>query len=144
MKLGILKDRTAGFYIGIAAAVVALGSAVAYIATDLGDRTFSMAVFVLMLLAAVFVTVNVFWRDPLALLPSAFCAAASVGVQIYFSVPTVTDILNKVNFYGGNHTAAVVFPVLFLAAAVLFVAACFMRQYRDHIAVVYEDESARD
>ena len=43
------KNRTIGFYIGLAAAVIALVGAVLYIATDASDRTFTAVGFALML-----------------------------------------------------------------------------------------------
>lgn len=131
MKRLFLKEKTIGFYISLVAAVASLVTDIVYIVTDMGDRTFSMAVFILSLFAAVLITVNVLWRNPLGLLPSAICAAAAVGIQIYVSIPTITDIFNKVNFYGGNHMAAVVFPVLHLVIAILFVIACFMKNRKD-------------
>ena len=65
------KNRTIGFYIGLAAAAIAFVGAVLYVATDASDRTFSAAGFALMLVGAAVEIVVIFSDIKVAPLVSA-------------------------------------------------------------------------
>lgn len=126
--LNMFKDRTIGFWVSFAAGVLAILSAIIYIATDYGDPTFSTAAFALVLVAGVVqIVVLAFNFSVLLLLPVALLAAGC-GLHIYAAMPPITDIFNGVNLYGGNGELGIVFIVLFVVTAIAATVGCFMKQ----------------
>lgn len=124
----LLKGRTAGAWLGIAAAMAALAADIVYIATNYGDKTFSMAVFILVLAAAVMaVAAFVLPFADLSII-SCLLLAGGAGMQCYVSMPTISDIWNNVVFVGGDRLAAVLYLVLFCVCALALVVSQFLRQ----------------
>lgn len=122
------KGRTLGFYLALVVSAAALIADMIYYITDRMDRTFSMVVFILVLVGAILILLNVIFRSVYAILPTALCFAAAAGIQLYTSLYTIMDIINEVNFYGGNHLYAVLYLALFVGTAVLLMITCFMKQ----------------
>lgn len=127
----LFRKKATGFYLGILAAVAAVGLDVAYFALDYGDKTFSMAAFLLVLSAAVTQCVIVFldW-EVLPVFPPILMGAA-VGMHLYQSFPSISDLINKIVFIGGNSKLAVAFAIYFALAGVLFVIASFMKREKE-------------
>lgn len=112
----------------LASAVTAILASIVFIATDSGDRTFSILTFVFALTAAVVQLASVFLNfDFLAILPPWLYGVA-VGIHIYTGIPTVTDIFTNVNFYGGNAWAVFTFGGIFLVCGVSAIVNCFLEQ----------------
>lgn len=122
------ENRTAGFWIGLAAAIMVLVTDVAFVAVDASDRTFSWIVFGLMLAGCALHLMVVFTDLRLAPLFSSVFFGVGTALHIYVGLPTLSDIWNGVNFIGGNPTAVIVFGALFAAGMVLSMVSCFMEQ----------------
>lgn len=124
----MFKNRTAGFWVSFGAGVLAILSAIIYIATDFGDPTFSTAAFALVLVAGFAQIALLAFDSSLLLLIPVALIAAGCGLHIYAAVPPITDIMNGVNLYNGNGELGIVFIVLFVLTAALATAGCFMAQ----------------
>ena len=123
----LFKNRTIGFYIGLAACVIALVADIALIVLDYGDKTFSWIVFVFALIGVLSEILVLFFDwDFLTLIPSISLSIAG-GMQVYASLPTISDIWNNVIFIGGNQPAAIGFLIVFPVCAVLYIVSCFFR-----------------
>ena len=121
----LFENRQAGFWISLATAVLALASGILYIILDGTDRTFSLVCLILMLCGAA-VTVLIIWnRFSLASLVTSFCYSIGFAFALRQTLPSVSDVWNKVNFIGGNALMGSIFSGVFLLCAVLSVVACF-------------------
>ena len=124
----IFKGRTVGAWLGFAAAMAALAADVVYIATNYGDKTFSMAVFILVLAAAVMAMAAFVLPFADLSIISCLLLAGAAGMQCYVSMPTISDIWNNVVFIGGDRLAAVLYLVLFSVCALIAAISLFLRQ----------------
>lgn len=129
-----LKNKAAGSYLCLAAAVVALITAVVFLLTQataapLG-HTGTLPGITLLVGAVASV---IFFLVPVpfgALIQAAiYCAALyQMVVQLYF---VFADVINKVTFAGGNAGLCVAYMAGTFLAALLAVIACFLKQTRD-------------
>ena len=122
------KNRTVGFWIGLAAAFLMLIADIIFIITDYSDRTFSMVTFILILIGVageVLIIVKDFKFAPL--LPS-ICFGVAMSIHLYLGLPTLSDVMNGVNFIGGDPNAVIVFGAIFLIGTFFAIASCFMKQ----------------
>lgn len=126
-----VKDRTVGYWLALAASVIMLVADIIFIATDLGDRTFSYITFVFVLLGVAIEVVYVaFDKKYLDFLPiiSCVCYGVAVGQHWKLGLATLSDLWNGVNFVGGNYNAAIAFGVIFVVCTVAAIVSCFMKQ----------------
>jgi hypothetical protein len=64
-------------------------------------------------------------RFSLASLVTSFCYSIGFAFALRQTLPSVSDVWNKVNFIGGNALMGSIFSGVFLLCAVLSVVACF-------------------
>ncbi|MFA9376407.1 MAG: hypothetical protein ACERKZ_06600 [Lachnotalea sp.] len=122
------NNRTVGFRIGLIASCLMLIGDILFIITDHADRTFSMVTFILILIGVVgegLVILKNYKFTPL--LPS-ICFGVAMSWHFYLGLPTLSDIMNGVNFIGGNPNAVIVFGVIFLIGTLAAIVSCFMEQ----------------
>ena len=122
------KNRTVGFWIGLAAAFLMLIADIIFIITDYSDRTFSMVTFILILIGVAgegLIIVKDFKFAPL--LPS-ICFGVAMSIHLYLGLPTLSDVMNGVNFIGGDPNAVIVFGAIFLIGTFFAIVSCFMKQ----------------
>ena len=124
------KNRTVGFYIGLAAAVIALIGAILFVAIDGDDRTFTATGFALMLAGAVVEAVVIFADLKIVPLISTGLYIGGFALTINAALPSLSDVWNGVTFIGGNATLGVIFSATFLICAVAGIVACFMNERR--------------
>lgn len=132
-----LKNKAAGSYLCLAAAVVALITAVVFLTTQataapLG-HTGTMPGITL-LVGVVAAVILFFVPVPFGALVqvSIYCVALyQVVVQLYF---VFADVINNVTYAGGNARLCVAYMAGTFAAALLAVIACFMKQTQDDSA----------
>ncbi len=122
-----IKQSSIGFRVGLFGAMAGAIAAIAYIATDIGDRTFSWLVVALVFVGAALFVGNLFIKFPLLPLLASFCFSAATAYSVYLMLPTLSDIWNNVNFIGGNPVQAVVFTSLFFLCDVTTMIACFTK-----------------
>ena len=134
------KNRTIGFYIGLAAAAIAFVGAVLYVATDAADRTFSAAGFALMLVGAAAEIVVIFSDIKVAPLVSALLYIVGFALTVNAALPSISDVWNGVHFIGGNATLGIIFSVTFFISAAAGIVACFMNERAEKIRTA-DDEN---
>jgi len=125
------QNRTIGFWCGENAALLMLISDVAFAVLDHGDRTFSWFTFGMILAGVVFrflVLVSDFSVFPLL---SAVCFGTGLAWHLYLGLPTASDVVNGVNFVGGNFMMFLIFGIIFLVGTVMAIIACFTKQRSD-------------
>jgi len=126
----LFKDRTLGFWIGFLAASLMLVANIVFIIVNHGDRTFSFITFGLIIVGVL--------GELLVLLKNYFFApilpAVSFGVALsmhfYLGFPTLSDVVNGVNFIGGNPQAVIVFGIAFAIGTIAALISSFMKQSR--------------
>lgn len=133
------KNRTIGFYIGLAAAAIAFVGAVLYVATDASDRTFSAAGFALMLVGAAVEIVVIFSDIKVAPLVSALLYIVGFALTVNAALPSISDVWNGVHFIGGNATLGIIFSVTFFISAAAGIVACFMNERAEKIKTADEE-----
>lgn len=130
----MLKDRKAGFYISLAAALVALVGAVSYLivyfvtrdpVTGTWDRVFRLGVFGVMLGGAVVSVAGEFFRLHFAPIIAGVLFGLGLATHLTQAAYPIADVLTRVQFFGGNVTLAIVFSAIFAAAVILHVVAAF-------------------
>lgn len=133
--MNVFRDRTLGFWFGLVAAVLMLVGDVAFLLTDRADRTFSFLTFGLILLGVVWEVLILFvdWR--ILPLGCAVCYGAALSYHLFVGLPTLSDVVNGVNFIGGNPMAVVVFGAVFAVGTILALCACFMEQRKPVLTI---------
>lgn len=130
-----VKDKTVAYWLALAAAAVMLITDIIFIATDLGDRTFSLVTFFLVLLGVIIeVVYAVFDISFLDFLPILSCACYGVAVGNHWNLglATLSDVWNGVIFVGGNPQAALAFGIIFLIGTIAALVSCFMKQKKNN------------
>lgn len=116
--------------IALGTAIVLLIADIAFFIFDGGDRTFSYVTFFAGLGGAVFLVMHFLFSTKLDFIPLIASALLGIalGMHLFLGLPTLSDIVNGVNFVGGNSSAVVVFGSIFLVANISSVFICFMKQ----------------
>lgn len=128
-------NRTIGFWIGFVASLLMLVADVVFILTDGTDRTFSYITFGLILAGVVcqIFVVSCDWK--VMPLLCAVCFGSALSYHLFVGLPTISDVVNGVNFIGGNPTAVVVFGAIFAVGTLLTLCASFMNQRKPDLYV---------
>ena len=123
---GCFKNRTFGFYLSFGSACVALIVAIVYAIAASGDRTFSVAGFALVLVGAVTEVIVLFTDFKFGpIIPTVFIAAGT-SVTLVTCLPTLMDVLNGINFFGGNLGVAYAVPITLGVTVIAGCVASFM------------------
>ena len=128
----LFQDAKPGFWLSVAAAVIALVGAAAYViiymatAAETVDRVFSWLTFGLALGGAVITLAGETLRLPFTPILGGACFSVALANHLVETAYPLADVLTGVPFFGGNPTLAIAFSVVFGAAAVLNVIAAFM------------------
>lgn len=124
----LFKDRTSGFWIGFMAACLMLAADIVFIIFDYRDRTFSFVTFGLIIAgfaAELLVLIKNYYFAPLL---SSICFGVALSMHLYLGFPTLSDVVNGVNFIGGNPQAVIIFGIAFAIGTVASLISCFMNQ----------------
>lgn len=134
--MNIFKNRTIGFWIGLSSSIIMLISSIAFIIYDYGDRTYSHFTVLLIILGVLFELAIVFKNNIfLPMLPSIFFGAA-LSIHLYLGLPTLSDIVNGVNFIGGNASAVIIFGGLFIVGTIGALVSSFMKQTKEDNKII--------
>lgn len=128
-------NRTIGFWLGFGASLLMLVGDVAFIIMDGTDRTFSYITFGLILAGVLCQVLIVFFDLKVMPLLCAVCFGAALSYHLFVGLPTISDVVNGVNFIGGNPTAVVVFGGVFAVGTLLALCASFMNQRKPDLYV---------
>ena len=120
------KNRTVGFYLSMVSAMAALIIALVYVIVANSDRTFNLAGMIIIVIGALS-EVLVLFTD-LKFAPMVPTLLLSVGGAISFitCLPTMLDVLNGIQFFGGNLFIAEFVSFGMLAAILIGCVASFM------------------
>lgn len=120
------KNRTVGFYLSLVSAMAALIIALVYVIVANSDRTFNLAGMIIIVIGALS-EVLVLFTD-LKFAPMVPTLLLSVGEAISFitCLPTMLDVLNGIQFFGGNLFIAEFVSFGMLAAILIGCVASFM------------------
>lgn len=109
----------------IAGAAALIGS-VLYVVLDGSDRTFSLVGFIIGLAGAASTALALLTDIRFAPFVPAALYSAACALVLRVAVPSLSDVWNKVNFIGGNAALGMTFAGIYLLAAILGCAACFL------------------
>lgn len=129
-----LKNKAAGSYLCLVAAVIALITAIVFLTTQataapLGHTGTLPGITLLVGVAASVILFFVPVQFGALIQAGIYCAALyQVVVQLYF---VFADVINKVTFAGGNAGLCVAYMVGTFISALLAVIACFMQQTKN-------------
>ena len=120
------KNRTVGFYLSLVSALAALIIALVYVIVANSDRTFNLAGIIIIVIGALS-EVLVLFTD-LKFAPMVPTLLLSVGGSISFitCLPTMLDVLNGIQFFGGNLFIAEFVSFGMLAVILIGCVASFM------------------
>ena len=120
------KNRTVGFYLSLVSALAALIIALVYVIVANSDRTFNLAGIIIIVIGALS-EVLVLFTD-LKFAPMVPTLLLSVGGAISFitCLPTMLDVLNGIQFFGGNLFIAELVSFGMLAVILIGCVASFM------------------
>lgn len=120
------KNRSLGFYLALGTACLALVSAVLYIALDFSDKTFTLFGFIFALIGALsFILLFFIRKDYLTFVPTVLYSVAFAFVLRY-TLPSLSDVWNGVNFIGGNAFLGLAFSIAFLLTALISIVTSFI------------------
>lgn len=122
------ENRTAGFYIGLAASCIALVGAVLLLLIAGNDLTFSLPAFILLVCGGLSYGLVIFKEFKFAPMIPALLIALGTALHLEKGIPSVTDIINDIVYIGGNGWYCIYFGIVFLVATVLACVACYMRE----------------
>lgn len=131
---GIFKNRPAGYYVGLATAVLMVVGDILFIALDGNDRTFSFVTFAFVLAgSAVEILSSFLPRKIAAAAPIVVCACYGValGQHLMLALETLSDIWNEVTFVGGNAAMASAFLAVFAVGTIAAVVSAFLGRERE-------------
>lgn len=127
-----LKNRTIGYWLGLVAAVLAIVSAIAFIAVDYSDeKTFSLTAFIIMLVGGCSFLLVAFTKFQFAPIVPCALYIAGFSLELQATLPSLSDVWNGVNFIGGNGITGLVFTILFAVSAILSIVSNFMEQTKE-------------
>lgn len=130
---GLFKNAKPGLWLSLAAAALALVGSLAYLiiymatASPEVDRVFSGLTLGLMLAGAVVGAAGELMDLPFTPILAGGCFAVGFANHMVEAAYPLADVLTGVPFFGGNAPLAIVFAVVFGAAAILNVAAAFLK-----------------
>ena len=105
----LFRAKRAGFYIGFLASVFMLIADVVYIILDMGDITFSVWGFALILAGSVVGVASLFFTFQFMPLVASILFSCGTFMHLYTGIPSVPDIINDINFFGGNGWMCIIF-----------------------------------
>ncbi len=120
-----MKNKPFGFWLCLITGAASLCLAALYVVLDYGDKTFSTVALVFLLLggaleiACAFIDLRF-----LPLLPPLLLSAGT-ALHLYIAFPSISDLINKIVFIGGNSRLALNLTFCFAAAGLLSVLVCF-------------------
>lgn len=132
----LFRAKRAGFYIGFLVSVFMLIADVIYIILDMGDITFSVWGFALILAGSVVGVASLFFTFQFMPLVASILFSCGTFMHLYTGIPSVTDIINDINFFGGNGWMCIIFGILFLVGSIaMCISCCFEQKSYSHIAL---------
>lgn len=132
MKLSF-KNAKPGLWVSLAAAVIGLVGAVAYViiymaaAGQVVDRVFSWLTFGLAISGAAVSLAGEALNLSFTPILSGACLSVALANHLVETAYPLADVLTGVPFFGGNPTLAITFAVVFGLAAILNATAAFMK-----------------
>lgn len=132
------KNRTIGFYLSLVSAVASLVIALVYAIVASSDRTFNVAGMIIIVIGAL-TELLVLFTD-LKFAPMIPTLLISIGGALSFitCLPTMLDVLNGIQFFGGNLFIAEFVSFGLLATIMVGCVASFMSMRK------VESESAEE
>lgn len=124
------KGRTVGFWLYFGSAAMMLIADILFVILDSGDRTFSLITFFAVLAGAAVAIAGAFLKLDFLPMITAALYGVGLGMHLYLGLPTLSDVLNEVNFVGGNPTMVIVFGILFFIGLVACIVGGFLSQER--------------
>ncbi|MBR1813512.1 MAG: hypothetical protein IJ773_06775 [Lachnospiraceae bacterium] len=120
-----MKKLSFGRVVLLAAGVIALAGSAAYFLLDGSDRTFHMVGFLLGIAGAVSTIPALVTDLKIAPLFPAILYSVAFALVLRVAVPSLSDVLNHVNFIGGNAAMGMTYAGVYLFCALLAVIGCF-------------------
>ena len=120
-----MKELSFGRMVLLVAGVIALAGSAAYFLLDGSDRTFHMAGFLLGIAGALSTIPALVTGFKMAPLFPVILYSVAFGLVLRVAVPSLSDVLNHVNFIGGNAALGMTFAGVYMFCALLGVIACF-------------------
>ena len=115
--------------VAYALCLVSLIVDIVFIAVDVGDVTFSTGCFVCVLVGSLIGLADLF-TDKTAgvfLLVASMLFSAGLAFHLYAGLPSLSDLMNNVNFIGGNQAAAIGFGIVFIVVTLALIVINFMK-----------------
>ena len=132
------KDRTIGFWIGLAASGLFLISTIIFIILYSGDNVFFHPderdrvriawVCTFFFIGVIFQGVAIITDLKFAQMIPVVFYSIGIGLYLYLAMFPIADFLMGVEFFGGTLPSVIAFAVIFLLGAVAAVISCFLNQ----------------
>lgn len=133
------KQRTIGFYLILASAIIAFVADFIYLIIDHSDRTFSLTGFLCMLFGSLSVVLILFTDFGIMPLITSILYTLGFTFTMYAVLPSLSDVWNNVNFIGGNGILGLVFGIIFLVSTLLAIVSCFMSLRKEEVVILKEN-----
>lgn len=130
------KDRTIAFFLGLGGACATLIISLVYILLAGNDRTFSLAGFVFLVVGALSELVVVFTDVKFGPLLPVAITSIGTGLSVVTCLPTLMDLVNGINFFGGNLAIAFAVPIVTILSLILECITCFMNERKSVVVTV--------
>ncbi|MCH5162048.1 MAG: hypothetical protein J1G38_00985 [Clostridiales bacterium] len=139
------ERRTVGFWIGLGAAVLAVISAIIYVAVCSGDKFFSGTAFAMMLVGGLLFAAVLFTNFRTAVFLPVLFYVIGFGMALDYTLPPFSDVMNGVVFIsiGSEPKTLLAFTIIFLVCVVFGIVSNFMNMKKvDKTAKAEKAEAA--
>lgn len=116
-----MKNKSFGFWLYLIVGVASIGFDIAYLVLDYGDKTFSLWSFLLILLAGIIQLLCCFSDVRFLPILPPLLLSAGTALHIFQAAPSMSDLLNKIVFIGGNSRLALNLSISFAVIGLLSV-----------------------
>ena len=123
---GCFKNRTIGFYLSFASAVLSLVIAVVYAIAAGADRIFNLTGMILIVVGALSWLLVLFTDFKFAPMVPTIIIAIGGSISFIDCLYPMLDVLNGINFFGGNLTIAMFVTFGLLVTILMGCVASFM------------------
>lgn len=137
-----LKNKSAGYWLGVGAAVAAVVICVALCIVNADDHVFThidennrlvIVVYIFLALGVIAEITGFFVNTQLLRLFSTLCYAVSFAQIACLSSYTASDVLLNNSYFKGDFNACIGFSVAMLVVLAICIASCFMTRQKENI-----------
>ena len=122
-----LKKYSSGYKIRLFVSVFLIIADIVFLITDWQDRTFSFVTFSTIIVGSLLIVSESVKNFFYTIIVGVLFLSIGVATHLYIGLPTLSDVVNGVNFIGGNPIMVIIFGSIFLLGTIVVIITSFMQ-----------------